>query len=72
MDLKRRLLELTELRHILKHVDQFLHDAQNMNETNSKTLRRMSVIDPKLMRRFSIQINATDVNIPLEKVVDML
>ncbi|KAJ6217668.1 hypothetical protein RDWZM_008825 [Blomia tropicalis] len=78
VNLKRRLLELIELRSILKHSDQFFAEAQAQDqpEANKKMMRRMSVVDPNLMRRFSMQISqasdgSQDINIPLDPVVDM-
>ena len=74
INLKRRLLELTELRSILKNADQFFAEAQQ-EEPNKKMMRRMSVVDPSLMRRFSMAISTNDgsqdINIPLDPVVDM-
>lgn len=73
--LKRRLLELTELRAILKNADQFFAEATSDTEPSKKMMRRMSVADASLMRRFSIMVaneGSQDVNIPLDPVVDML
>ena len=87
LNLKRRLLELTELRSILKYADQFFAEAQSgpgstAEDANKKMMRRMSVMDPSLMRRFSMQLSSIqdsqqqhqlqDINIPLDPVVDML
>jgi len=81
LNLKRRLLELSELRSIIRKTDEFLTEAEasgdSSSEANKKMMRRMSVVDPNLMRRFSMQIShqsdsQQDIAIPLDPVVDML
>ncbi|CAG2166259.1 unnamed protein product, partial [Oppiella nova] len=68
-DLKRNYLEFTELRNILKKTGQFFEEAQEADSTTRKEIRRVSVVDPRLMRRFS-SVNQ-EINIPLDPVTDI-
>ncbi|XP_054158134.1 V-type proton ATPase 116 kDa subunit a 1-like [Oppia nitens] len=74
-DLKKNYLEFTELRHILKKTGQFFEEAQEVESTR-KEIRRVSIVDPRMMRRFSRQMsnagmNAPEINIPLDPVTDI-
>lgn len=74
LGLKRRLLELTEMRHMLKKSDEFFEDALQsgaQESSQSRLMRRMSVVEPQLMRRFSVRMTSREGSIPLDPVVDI-
>ncbi|XP_027205722.2 V-type proton ATPase 116 kDa subunit a 1-like [Dermatophagoides pteronyssinus] len=71
LQMKHRLLSLTEYKEILKKADQFFNEAQSDGPSSNKSMmRRMSVVDPDLMRRFSMHMHQPN-QIPLEPVIEL-
>ncbi|OTF81678.1 hypothetical protein BLA29_012702, partial [Euroglyphus maynei] len=72
LQMKHRLLSLTEYKEILRKADQFFNEAQADGPSSNKAMmRRMSVVDPDLMRRFSMQMHQPN-QIPLEPVIELV
>ncbi|KAH9526658.1 Unc-32p [Dermatophagoides farinae] len=77
LQMKHRLLSLTEYKEILRKADQFFNEAQSDGPSANKSmLRRMSVVDPDLMRRFSMHMHQPNQpnqlnQIPLEPVIEL-